>query len=557
MVAITAALVLLASAAPQQVHQHEARGNTAAGDTVPLYDDLGTHHYGVTVKAPLAQQYFDQGLRLYYAFNHAEAIRSFRAAQRADPSCAMCWWGEALAWGPNINMPMDSEAEAAAHAAARRAAELSGGATDRERALIEALGTRYGPEAGAERAQRDSAYARAMAEVAARYPDDAEAAVLHAEALMTLRPWQYWKPDATPQPGIGDALAQLERVMEVNHNHPGACHFFIHAVEEKYPERAVACAERLASLMPGAGHLVHMPGHIYVRVGRYMDAVRANEHAVHADETYIRDQRPAAGMYTMGYYPHNYDFMAFAAAMAGREEQAVGAAERVAALIPPDLLGVTGMAFLQHYMMRPMQLRVRFGRWDAILAEPAPAVELLHARALWHYGRGRALLARGDLAAARDELAAVERLLAEPGLADIHLEFNAAADVLRIAQGVLAGRIAAAEGNVEAAVRSLHAAAAVEDGLVYGEPPEWTVPVRHELGEVLLAAGRAAEAEAAYEQDLRRFPENGWALEGLAIALLAQGRAAEATAVATRLGTAWKEADGARRSAAVRVRDRR
>ncbi|MGH7481840.1 MAG: hypothetical protein ACRELV_06760, partial [Longimicrobiales bacterium] len=366
-------------------------------DTVPLYDNLGDHHYEISTGVPEAQAYFDQGLRLYYGFNHAEAIRSFREAQRLDDRCAMCWWGEALAWGPNINLAMDSASGVAAYAAVRHALALAEHANERERALIRALSVRYAAPPPAERAALDTAYARAMADVAARYPDDTEAAVLYGESLMDLSPWDYWTAEGEPRPGTPEALASFERVLATNANHPGACHFFIHAVEAVYPERAVPCAERLAGLMPGAGHIVHMPGHIYIRVGRYMDAIEANQHAVHADESYIRDQRPGASAYTVGYYPHNYDFMAFAASMAGRDEMALDAAEQVAALVPAEMLGAPGFDFLQHWITRPLQMRVRFARWAEILAAPAPRADLPLALGMWHYARGRAFAARGDV----------------------------------------------------------------------------------------------------------------------------------------------------------------
>lgn len=515
----------------------------ASPDTVPLYGNLGDHSYLVTASTPPVQAYFDQGLRLYYAFNHEEAIRSFREAQRLDPACAMCWWGEALAFGPNINLPMDSASGVAAYAAVRKALERRGGVTERERALIDALSERYGPDPVSERAVHDSAYARALKKVVERFPEDPEARTLYAEALMDLSPWRYWNRDGSPRPDTPELLRQLERVMRDHPDHPGANHFYIHSVEAVQPERAVAAAERLAGLMPGAGHLVHMPGHIYVRVGRYADAVRANQHAIHADETWIQDQSPAMGVYVAGYYPHNYDFLAFASSMIGRSEQAIAAAEKMAALVPADMLGAPGLAFLQHHMTRDLQLKVRFGRWDEILDAPAPPDGLEHARGMWHYARGRALAAKEDLAGAEAELAALELTAREPALADLQLEFNTSGAVLGIATEVLAGHVAAAEGDLDGAADHLREAARREGALVYGEPPDWTVPVREELGVVLLRAGRHAEAERAFREDLDRFPENGWSLHGLAAALRAQGRTAEADAVQKRFEAAWSTAD--------------
>jgi len=514
-----------------------------AREGVPLYDNLGGHHYGITTARPAAQQYFDQGLRLYYAFNHQEAIRSFRAAQRLDSECAMCWWGEGLAWGPNINLPMDSASGAAAWTAVQEASRRKEGASRRERALIEALATRYAPVPPADRTALDSAYANAMAEVTRRYPDDPEAAVLYAESEMDLRPWDYWTEDGTPYPGIPEALAKLEEVMARDLEHPGACHFYIHAVEKVDPDRAIPCAERLAALMPGAGHLVHMPGHIYIRVGRYMDAIRANEHAVHADETYIQDQRPGVGIYTAGYYPHNYDFMAFAGTMAGRSRQAVEAARRVAALVPEEMLYAPGMTFAQHFLTRPLQVYVRFGLWDDVLESPAPDERLPHALAMWHYARGRAFVARGDLKAAEAELASLRGLVEGPALDGLRLEFNRSRDILAIGVHVLAGRLAEARGDDADAVAELRQAVEFEDGLLYGEPPEWTLPVRQELGSMLLAAERAAEAEQAFREDLERFRDNGWSLRGLELALRDLGRNEEAAAAAAAFTEAWRFAD--------------
>jgi tetratricopeptide (TPR) repeat protein len=492
----------------------QAGGGGEAPDRPPLYDDLGDHAWSITTDVPEAQAYFDQGLRLYYAFNHQEAVRSFREAQRLDPECAMCWWGEALAWGPNINLPMDSASGVAAWEALQEAEDRRMHAAPEERALIDALGGRYAEVPPADRAALDSAWASSLVEIRSRWPEDPEIAVLMGEAQMDLRPWDYWREDGTPHPGIDGALAAFREVLEENPDHPGACHFYIHAVEKLHPGRAVPCAERLAGLMPGAGHIVHMPGHIYIRVGRYRDAIRLNEHAAHADETYIRDQQPRPGVYTAGYYPHNYDFLAFAASMVKEEEKAVEAADRLASLIPREMLPAPGMTFLQHYLTRPLQMRVRFGRWDEILETPAPSEEHPHARGMWHYARGRALAATGRVDEAEAELRSLHRL--EDVMRGTRLEFNDAGHVLEIAGAVLAGRIAEARGEAGAAVARLREAVELEDALFYGKPPEWSVPVRQELGAVLLAAGRPDEAAVAFREDLERFPANAWSEDGLA-----------------------------------------
>ena len=528
---------------PHAVAQEHAHAAAASADSVPLLTNLGDHGYAISSSVPQVQEYFNQGMRLYYGFNHAEAIRAFRHAAELDPECAICHWGIALAHGPNINAPMDSASGVRAHDAIQAARERSAGASDVERGLIDALATRYLEVPPADRAGLDSAYARAMGELVERYPDDLEVATLHAEALMDLRPWQYWGEDGQPQPGTEVILANLERVIERNPRHPGACHLYIHAVEEVYPERALPCAERLAALMPGAGHIVHMPGHIYIRVGRYVDAIEANVHAAHADESYIQDLRPGAGIYTLGYYPHNYDFLAFAASMAGRRQQALEAAGKIPTLLPAEMLGTPGMDFMQHHLTRPLQLAVRFARWDDILAASEPAGNLPHARAMWQYARGRALLARGDVEGAEAAVAAIREIRASPETEGMRLEFNQARDVQGIAAEVLAGHIEANKGNVDASVQHFQEAVRLEDGLVYGEPPEWTVPVRQEMGAVLLAAGRAAEAEQAFRQDLDRFPENGWSLHGLASSLRAQGRTADADVALAAYERAWDGAD--------------
>jgi tetratricopeptide (TPR) repeat protein len=437
-------------------------------DGVPLYDDLGTLHRAISTRVPLAQRYFDQGLRLYYAFNHAEAIRAFEEAARLDPDCAICHWGTAMAYGPNINLPMDSASGVAAYGALREAQARAGHASEGERALIDALGRRYAPVPPADRAALDSAYARAMADVAARSPDDPDVRSLYAEALMDLSPWSYWSRDGSPRPQTREILSQLEAVLASHPEHPGANHFYIHAVEAVDPARAVPMAERLAGLMPGAGHIVHMPGHIYVRVGRYLDAVRANEHAVHADETFIRDQSPALGAYTLGYYPHNYDFLAFAASMVGRREQAVSAAERMATLAPDELLAAPGMTFIQHHRTRHLQMKVRFGLWDDILAAPAPPEALSHARGMWHYAHGRALAARGDPTGAEADLARLRAIAGDSATAAQRLEFNTSGTVLGIAAEVLAGHVAAAREDPGEAVGSLRSAVEHEDGRVLG-----------------------------------------------------------------------------------------
>ena len=524
-----------------QEADHTAHGDQSApADSVPLYSNLGTHHYEISTRVPGVQEYFNQGLRLYYAFNHAESIRAFEEAVKLDPDCAICYWGKALALGPNINAPIDSANSVAAFAAVQEAVAREGKASDRERALIRALSVRYAEVPPPDRSALDTAYMRAMEGLTEQYPDDQEIAVLYAESLMDLRPWQYWTADAKPQPGTDRMLAKLEKVSSINPDHPGACHFYIHAVEAVQPKRAVPCAERLAEQMPGAGHLVHMPGHIYIRVGRYLDAIKANEHATHADESYIRDQRPGAGIYTLGYYPHNYDFLAFAASMIGRERQATEAAEKMREIVPRDMAGEPGMTFMQHHLTRALQLYLRFGRWDEIMRAEAPDTALQHGMAMWRYARGRALAANGDLAGATEQLESLRAIANDSTVAAMRLEFNYAGAVQAIAVEVLAGHIAAARGDFDRAVQHLRAGVEREAELVYGEPPEWTIPVRQELGAVLLTAGRAADAERTYREDLEKFPANGWSLYGLARSLRAQGKSAESEKVMAEYRRVWE-----------------
>ena len=486
---------------------------------VPLYDNLGTLHYSITTTVPLAQRYFDQGVRLYYAFNHQEAIWSFQEGARLDPDCAMCYWGIALAYGPNINAPMDAVSGRLAYAAIQEAGRHATRVSNCEQALIRALATRYVAEQPADRRELDVAYSRAMAEVVERFADDTEVKTLYAESLMDLSPRNYRTTDGKPNPNTTTLLSQLEHVLGAKPDHPGANHFYIHAVEAVQPERALAAAERLADLMPGAGHLVHMPGHIYIRVGRYEDAINANEHAVHTDETYIRDHNPPPGIYVLGYYPHNYDFLAFAASMIGREAQALAAADKIADLVPQELVHKPEMAFLQHHQTRTLQMRVRFNRWDELLNAEGPPEGLPHARAMWLYAHGRALAARGHLKAADATLRQLRAIAQDPKVSALRLEFNHAGAVLGIAVEVLTGHIASAKGDLPGAIIHLQEATRREDALVYGEPPEWTVPVREELGMVLLKAGRPDEAERVFREDLKRFPKNLWSQQGLAEAL--------------------------------------
>jgi tetratricopeptide (TPR) repeat protein len=514
-----------------------------AADSVPLYTNLGDHRHPISTSVPRAQDYFNQGMRLVFGFNHGEAIRAFREAQRLDPDCAMCFWGEALAYGPHVNAPMDSAGAVGAWAALERAVTLAPRARPAERAYIRALQARYAAHPPANRASLDSAYAKAMGRLVAEYPADLDAATLYAEALMDLRPWAYWKKDGTPYPQTDIILAQLERVLAANPKHPGACHYYIHAVEAVAPEKAVPCAERLAILMPGAGHMVHMPGHIYIRVGRWADAIDANVHAVHADESYIASEQPS-GIYPVGYYPHNYHFLSFAATMAGRSAQAIDAARKLVANVPVEVVRQVP-PFEQ---LRPYDVLVltRFGRWDQVLGTPLPPGDLRVTTGLFYYARGVAHAAKGQWAEAQAALDSVRVIAEGTTPADQTAMTSGEGEnktVMDIALHALMGEIASRQGKLDDAITHFREAVRLEDTFNYVEPPQWFYPVRATLGAVLLKAGKPAEAETVYREDLRRFPENGWSLFGLEASLRAQGKTADADAVRSRRQQAWATAD--------------
>jgi len=543
--AVIAAATASSAIAQTPSHQHyaktaEAQQPAPDGSLAPRLQNLGSHTFPVTTPSERAQLFMNQGLNLAYGFNHAEAGRAFREAARLDPDCAMALWGQALVLGPNINAAMDPKDEPAALELARKAAALRAGATPREQAYIDALAERYSGNA-ADRPARDRAYAAAMKRVVERFPDDMDAAALYAESVMDLRPWGYWMPDGTPHDGTAEIVALLESVIRRNPNHPGALHLYIHLLEPtKDAARAIPAADRLLTLMPAAGHMVHMPGHIYQRVGRYADAIRANELAILADEDYITQCR-AQGLYPMGYYPHNVHFLWWSATMDGRASMAIEAARKVAAKIPDAML--TEMPMLAGFRIVPLFALARFGRWDDVLQEPAPPAGAPFYEGIRHYARGLAFLGKGQVLEAEGELVAVRKALSSPDLDVPLFSPNTMRAVLAIAPEVLAGEIAAARRDYAAAVAHLERAVRLDDGLVYTEPAEWHYPPRHALGAVLLEAGRPAEAETVYWEDLRKNPENGWALTGLLQALKTLGRTHDAGLIAARLDSAWRRAD--------------
>jgi tetratricopeptide (TPR) repeat protein len=537
--------VAQATSAPS--HQHYQRppayeqGAAPGMPLAPRLQSLGSHTFKVTTSSGQAQLFINQGLNLAYGFNHAEALRAFAEAARLDPSCAMAHWGQALVLGPNINAPMNADDEPKALAAVQKAMELRAGASQREQDYIEALAKRYTGKA-ADRPAADRAFARAMSELVDEHPEDLDARTIYAEALMDLRPWNYWTRDGQPYAETRDIQRSLEYVLANNPNHPGALHYWIHLWEPTdTPERAEAEADRLLPLMPGAGHVVHMPAHIYMRVGRHADVVKSNQLAVQADEDYIAQCR-AQGLYPLGYYPHNIHFIWMGATASGQRKVALDAARKVAEAIPAEAL--SSVPILQGFLVVPYWAMVRFGEWDAILSDKGPRHATVFTRGAWRYARAMALIAKGRLGEADGELARLRTLVNDPSLkSQVTFSTNTGYAILRIAPEVVAGEIAARRKQWNTALLHLERAVRYEDGLIYQEPSDWHAPVRQNLGAVLLAAGRPDEAEAVFWEDLRKNPGTGWALYGLMQALKAQNKTDDAALVEARFKAAWKDAD--------------
>ena len=509
-------------------------------DAPPLFDNLGSLHHPITITSEQAQRFFDQGLRLVYAFNHEEAIRSFEAAAQLDSQAAMPYWGIALALGPNINSEMEKKDERRAIEMVQKARRLAGHITPVEQAYIEALVTRYVGRKGVKRKGLDEAYAKAMRSVAQRFPEDADAATLFAEALMDLRPWDFWKPDGRPQPGTEEIVTTLEAVLVKNPDHPGACHYYLHAVEASLqPERALPCADRLPGLMPGAGHLVHMPAHIYMRVGKYHEAVEGNQQAAHVDEQYFASQH-TTGEYADGYYRHNLHFLWASLAMEGRNVEAMKAARDVAATITVEEASKDRSK--EFYLPTPIFSMIRFGRWEELLKEPVPPKGLRLMDGMWRLGRGLALVATGRLPGAEGEHVVLAGLTKQVRR-DRTTEEKTQRAFLKIAERILSGEIAARHQRYDDAIRLFEEAMKMEEALPYSEPPLWPLSVRHHLGAVLLLADRPSEAEAVYHADLLRHPDNGWALTGLIQSLRAQQKNDQAAEAEDRFKKAWAHAD--------------
>ncbi|MBR1193798.1 M48 family metallopeptidase [Bradyrhizobium sp. AUGA SZCCT0160] len=505
----------------------------------PLWTGIGSTTWKVTTANERAQAYFDQGLRLAYAFNHDEARRAFRMAQKLDPDCAMCFWGEALVLGPNINLPMPEDAVAPAYDAAQKAKTLAGKASPREQALIGAIAVRYGSDPKAARAPLDAAYAAEMAKAAKQFAEDDEIATLYAEAVMDLSPWDYWKPggrDAKPQSVA--IVPTLERVLARNPNHAGAIHLYIHAVEASdRPKRAEPYADKLRGAVPGAGHLVHMPSHIYYRVGRYLDALEDNKTAVKVDEKYLTETNAPMGVYRLGYYPHNVHFVMASAQMAGDGPTVIAAAEKLGQLIPSE--AAKGIAMVQPVKAAPYFAHAQFSTPETILALQDPGDAIPYVKAMWLYVRGVALVANRDFAGATAAASAIEtiertadfKLLTDSGIP--------AQEVLRIARTVVLARVAQAKGDYRTAIIRFERAAALQDNLAYTEPPYWYYPIRQSLAAVLLQAGRYAEAERQFQRALSRAPANGWSYYGLAELHKSRGNGSAARKAEADLARTW------------------
>jgi tetratricopeptide (TPR) repeat protein len=523
------------------VHYKEPAQQTVSptGAVAPRLQKLGDHKFPVSTKNAQAQLFMNQGLNLSYAFNHAEAGRAYREAERLDPNLAIAFWGEALALGPNINAPMSPDSEAPALAAINKAIALKVKASPREQALIDALKFRYTGKAE-ERRANDVAYADAMRKVHLQFPDDDDISMLYVESAMDLRPWGYWTRDGNPYERTAEIVGLTEKVIAKNPNHPGALHLYIHLMEAYQADKAEAAADRLLTLMPAAGHMVHMPAHIYQRVGRYADAEKSNVMAIAADEDYISQCR-AQGLYPMAYYPHNLHFLWFAATAEGNSKIAIEAARKAASQVSDDVL--KAVPLLAGFRVVPYYALTRFGKWDDMLREPEPPPVSVYMKGTWHYARGTAFLGKGQTNDAEQELAKLNALMADKSLDGPLFSPNTARAILTIAQEVLSGEIDAAKKNYDSAVAHLERAVRLEDALVYTEPAEFHFPPRQALGSVLLEAGRPAEAETVYWEVLKRNRENGWSLYGLTQALKAQSKNDDAALVEARFKKAWAKAD--------------
>ena len=550
---IALTLLFLGNVAQAQYHDPralEADPVNATQALAPKLDGVGEHTLPVSTANPESQYFFNQGLRLTYAFNHSEALRSFKEAARLDPENAMAWWGQALVLGPNINLPMMPYVLEQTWQALQRAVALRDKVTDKERGLIDALAMRYAATPDDRQAERNRAWADAMLVLADLYPDDPDIATLTSSAIMNLSPWDYWHNDGTPYARTTRVLEMLGKATQNFPQHTGALHYYIHITEAQRPDLGEAAAELLSGITPGAGHLLHMPSHIYMRLGRYADTYAVNKAASAADEAYIAASN-AQGLYAMGYYPHNVHFMVWSAQSMGRYGDAMTAARQIEAKIP-EFIGDIGVEsptgryadawqLFEIFLAQPMYTMARFGDWQAVLNEPQPPAAAQFMTGVWHYARGLAYVHTDNRRKAGKELRRLEKLIASDTLAEYPASLNGARILLTIAAGVLEGEIEAAAGDYDDAITALSEAVRLQDSLLYMEPPDWFMPSRHYLGAVLLDAGRAREAETVYWADLRKNPNNGYALFGVAQAQAAQDK--DNSAVLARFKNAWANAD--------------
>lgn len=540
-------LVCLATAsmchalAAQVTTGSSADPHTTETDDAHLYAGLEAYQRPISTKNPTAQQWFNQGIQLLYGFNHDEAVRSFEKAAELDPSCAMAWWGASYARGIHINNPkMGEEQSHLAYAAAQKAVAALDDEQPVERALVQAVATRYAWPAPADRQPLDQAYADAMEKVWHRFPDDADVGALYAESLMDLQPWDLWTGKGEPKGRALEIVAVLEKTLALAPRHPGANHFYIHAIEASpWPERGVASADRLTRMVPGSGHLVHMPSHIFIRVGRYREAVECNQRAIAADEKYFA-QAPPPDFYSL-YFMHNMHFLAYAAMMEGRYQMALDAARRIEKNIPHEFLR-DYVTLADGFMPTALHVLIRFGKWPEILTEPEPDEWRWLSRAERHFARSVALSNLNRLDEAQDEIAQLDRVTAL-FTEEWKMGNNLASDVMTLARGMAEGELAYRRGDSDRAFALLREAVRREDNLVYDEPPGWMQPVRHALGALLLADQHGAQAEKVYRADLARHPNNAWSLLGLQQALRQQGKSQKVQDLQAQVDAAWAQAD--------------
>jgi tetratricopeptide (TPR) repeat protein len=515
-----------------------------SGRTAPLFSGLEGIRFPITTKSQKAQQYFDQGLMLSYGFNHAEAARSFYEAARQDSTCAMCWWGFAYVLGPNYNGGMEKDNFRRAYDASQKARSLSANCTRKEKDLIEALASRYSSDEYVPLSRLDSAYAAGMRKVFARYPEDVDIASLFAESLMDQHPWDLWNKDGGMKPWTAEIMKTLEKALKSNPRHAGANHFYIHATEmSSKAEAGERSADLLMELVPGSGHLLHMPSHTYIRIGRYHDGVASNQKAVLVDSLYT-EACHAQGVYPLAYYPHNHHFLSACAVLGGEQKPAMEGALQTANHAHSQLLRDPAWATLQHYYSIPWYVQVKLGRWDEILKSSAPEKDLKYPSVIWRYATGMAQLSKADLTEARRNLSEMKAIMADTAIRDLTIwGINSLFDLCVIASKTLEAEILAKERKHDAAISMLKEAVAAEDALNYNEPPDWFFSVRHHLGAVLLEAGRFKDAVNVYEEDLKTYRENGWALRGLMNAYERLNDKAGYEKSRLRFEEAWKHAD--------------